>query len=265
MNKKILFTLVVITIPILISSCSSLSLSSLGFGGSDYSNFKYSRYDIDQARYTLDKKTGRKQKLPQVRTFLRTNIFKPKVEKLPEFKLYVNGEVRKKIIHFTKKDSLFVKLGLKRKSMYYPMLEEVFRDEGVPEELLSVAHVESIFDSEAKNPSGAYGLWQFMSPTAKHYGLEVNFFKDQRESAVYSTIAAARYLKDLYKIFKDWKLALAAYNAGPSRVKRAIRKAKSRDFWVISQKKLLSKQTIDYVPKIMALAIIEKNPKRFGF
>lgn len=246
-----------------LTSCSSFSFTS--FGNSNYSNFKYSRSDIERARYTLNKKTGRDIALPQVRTFLRSKVLIPKVEKLPSFDLYINGEVRKKIVHYRKRDSLFVKLGLKRKALYFPMLEEVFREEGLPEELLSVAHVESIFDSEAKNSSGATGLWQFMSGTAKYYGLEVNFFKDQRKSAVYSTIAAARYLKDLYKSFGDWKLALAAYNAGPGRVKKAIRKANSRDFWVIAQKRLLSKQTIDYVPKIMALALIEKNPKKYGF
>lgn len=261
MKKYILFCLL---FPIgFLTSCSSFSFTP--FGNSNYSNFKYSRTDIERARYTLNKKTGRDIALPQVRTFLSSNALIPKVEKLPSFDLYVNGEVRKKIVHYRKKDSLFVKLGLKRKALYFPMLEEVFRDEGLPAELLSVAHVESIFDSEAKNSSGATGLWQFMPATAKHYGLDVGFFKDQRKSAVYSSIAAARYLKDLYKSFKDWKLALAAYNAGPGRVRKAIRKANSRDFWVIAQKKLLSNQTIDYVPKVMALALIEKNPKKFGF
>lgn len=226
---------------------------------------EFTLQEIHDARYSLDLKTVRKGTLPAIRTFLNANPLIAEVKQLPDFKLEMNNEVRNAIIHFRKNDNLFVRLGLKRKASYKAMLNEVFREEGVPLELLSVAHVESIYDFDAKSKSGALGLWQFMPKTAEHYGLKVGFFTDQRKSAVYSTIAASRYLRDLYDQFQDWHLALAAYNCGPSRVKKAIRIGKTRNFWLLSRKRLLSRQTRNYVPKIIAIALIEKNPGKFGF
>ena len=129
-------------------------------------------------------------------------------------------------------------------------VERIFREEGLPLELLTVARVESNFDPSALSPKGARGLWQFMPATARRYGLRVDALRDDRLDGEKSTRAAARYLGDLYAQFKDWPLALAAYNAGEDRVQRAIERAGSADFWALSNGRQLPRETRAYVPSI---------------
>ena len=126
----------------------------------------------------------------------------------------------------------------------------IFGEEGLPLELLTVAQVESNFDSWALSPKGARGLWQFMPTTARRYGLRVDAVRDDRLDAEKSTRAAARYLRDLYAQFKDWPLALAAYNAGEDAVQRAIERSGNADFWALSNGRQLPRETRAYVPSI---------------
>jgi hypothetical protein len=129
--------------------------------------------------------------------------------------------------------------------------ENIFADEGVPLGLLAVAGVESNFNPSALSPKGARGVWQFMPRTARRYGLRVDAVRDDRLDTKKSTRAAARYLRDLYAQFKDWPLAVAAYNAGEELVQRAIDRNGRTDFWTLSDKKQLPSETRAYVPAVL--------------
>ncbi|MBQ47967.1 MAG: hypothetical protein CMP10_11025 [Zetaproteobacteria bacterium] len=148
-----------------------------------------------------------------------------------------------------------------KKDIVLPLLKK----EGLPSELIFLAMIESGFNDTAYSKARATGTWQFMSSTARSYGLKVGYWQDERRDPVKSTLAAARYLKNLYRRFDDWYLAIASYNAGPGKIKRAIRKTGSRDFWVISQTRHIRSETKHYVPKMLAALIIASNPKKHGF
>lgn len=156
-------------------------------------------------------------------------------------------------------------LWLVRSGSYRETLVPLLNAEGLPPEFFFLAMIESGFSNEAFSRASAAGTWQFMKPTARHYGLNVDHWVDERRDPVKSTLAAARYLKDLHKQFGDWFLALAAYNAGPSRVFRAMSHAKSRNYWVISKTSMLRPETRNYVPKLLAALIIASHPENFGF
>ena len=128
--------------------------------------------------------------------------------------------------------------------------QRIFREEGLPLELLTVAKVESNFDPSALSPKGARGLWQFMPATARRYGLRVDAIRDDRLNEEKSTRAAARYLHNLHTQFRDWPLALAAYNAGEGTVQRAIARTGNSDFWGLSRARELPNETRAYVPSI---------------
>lgn len=127
-------------------------------------------------------------------------------------------------------------------------VERILRNHGLPSDLLAVARAESAFDPEARSPKGAVGLWQLMPGTARQFGLAA----EERTDPVRSTVAAARLLRYLYSRFDDWRLALAAYNAGEGAVERAIRQAGSRNFGEIARRGLLAQETLHYVPKVDA-------------
>ena len=136
-------------------------------------------------------------------------------------------------------------------NFYVPIFEEALEAEGVPLELKYLPVVESAFDPMATSRVGAAGLWQFMVPTAKHYGLTVNSLLDERRDPIKSSQAAARYLKDLYNSFGDWTLAIAAYNCGRNNVLKAIKRAGgARDYWAIYP--YLPRETRGYVPAFIA-------------
>lgn len=116
---------------------------------------------------------------------------------------------------------------------------------------MAVAQVESGFNPWAVSPKGAAGLWQFMPETARRYGLEVHPKHDERFLPLKSAQAAARYLRDLQAQFGDWLLALAAYNAGEGRVQSLIDRTGIRDFWTMARRRLLPRETIEYVPKVL--------------
>src|SRR5438552_10153774 len=108
-------------------------------------------------------------------------------------------------------------------------------------------------------------MWHFISPRGKEYGLRQTWWIDERSDPEKSTRAAARHLRDLYQEFGDWYLAMAAYNSGPVRVHRALERTGADNFWTLADKKALPKETISYVPNILALTIIGKNPEQHGF
>jgi membrane-bound lytic murein transglycosylase D len=145
------------------------------------------------------------------------------------------------------------------------MILGVFKQKGLPEELAFTAMIESGFDPVAVSRAGAKGLWQFMAPTARGYGLRVDRWLDERLDPEKSTVAAANYLRDLHTVFGSWELAQAAYNAGEMTVQRAIRGAGTRDFWTLIRSRVLRDETKDYVPQIHAATLIGQEPERYGF
>ncbi len=143
-------------------------------------------------------------------------------------------------------------------------MREALRSVGVPEDLFYVPLVESGFRATAYSRARALGLWQFVPNTARIYELEISYWVDERLDPIAATHAAAEYLEDLQREFGDWYLTLAAYNAGPGRVHRAMRQAESRDYWTLCSRRALRRETRDYIPKLIAAALIAKQPARFG-
>lgn len=130
---------------------------------------------------------------------------------------------------------------------YYPWMKEIFDKYDVPEELVYITIIESALNPLAVSPAGATGIWQFMYGTGKLYGLEVNTFTDDRRDPYKATDAAARHFRDLYNIFKDWGLAISAYNCGPGNVRKAIQRSGGKtDFWGVCP--YLPKETQNYFP-----------------
>ncbi|HZP38397.1 MAG TPA: transglycosylase SLT domain-containing protein [Methylomirabilota bacterium] len=154
---------------------------------------------------------------------------------------------------------------LARSGRYLPMILDVFRQKGLPDELVFTAMIESGFNPTAVSHAGAKGLWQFMAPTARLYGLRVDSWLDERMDPEKSTVAAANYLRDLYTQFGSWDLAQAAYNAGDARVQQAITRTGSRDFWTLHRTSLLMEETKNFVPAIHAATLISLSPERYGF
>lgn len=141
-------------------------------------------------------------------------------------------------------------LMLSLSNFYIPLFEEALYAYDLPLELKYLPIVESALNPKAKSRAGACGLWQFMIGTAKMYGLENNSYVDERQDPIKSTWAAVRYLKDMYEIYQDWSLAIAAYNCGPGNVNKAISRSGKRDYWEIYN--YLPKETRGYIPSFIA-------------
>lgn len=156
---------------------------------------------------------------------------------------------------------------VQRLGSYGPTIEQVLMEEQVPRDLIYLAMIESGFNLSAASHAAAVGPWQFIASTGRNYGLNNNYFIEERQDLVQSTHAAARHLKDLYKVYGDWYLAFAAYNAGSGKVNGAIRHLKTKDYWKLSapHSRYLRQETKDYVPKILAAMHIVKNYKQFGY
>ncbi|MCE3222685.1 MAG: putative Lytic murein transglycosylase [Nitrospira sp.] len=152
-----------------------------------------------------------------------------------------------------------------RLSHYRPLVDSIFSEFQLPSDLIYLSLVESGFNPHAYSRARAAGPWQFMKGTAKVYGLRVDSYVDERRDPVKSTVAAARYLRDLYDLFGTWPLAMAAYNAGEGKVMRALHTAQAESFSDIAKTRLIRRETKEYVPRFMAATIIAKNPDRYGF
>jgi membrane-bound lytic murein transglycosylase D len=155
-------------------------------------------------------------------------------------------------------------IGIDRSSQYLEMARAEFRAAGLPEDLVWLAHVESVWHAEARSPAAAAGIWQFIPRTATDYGLTVEAGNDERFDARKQTKVAAAYLRDLYTIFGDWALAMAAYNCGEPRVMEAVVKNGRADFWELHEKSLLPKETLNYVPKILAAITVAREAKSYN-
>lgn len=240
------------------------ALTSLFLGGCSAPSFSglfdYSNSSSDQAPKNLASKA-----------LLRSPLANPEFvvssgkSPLPIVPLNITPEVRKEIARYTTRNRGCITNSLNNRKPHHDLMKEIFRDEGVPEELINVALLESQFNPRAKSPAGAKGMWQFMSGTGRLYGLTVKGNKDERTDPILSTIAAAKHLRDLYNEFNDWHLALAAYNAGPARVSKALEKSGADSFWELARSGALPQETLNFVPKFIASTIIMQQPKSFGF
>ena len=166
---------------------------------------------------------------------------------------------------FLTRERQFIQRGLNNAPYYLPFIKEVFEKEKLPEDLVWLPLIESAFSPNAYSRAGASGLWQFMPGTARFYHLKIDFWVDERRDPFKSTRKAAKLLKSLYNYYNNWELALAAYNAGIGSVNSAIKKGRSRDFWELTSKGYLKRETRDYVPRFFAAAYIAENHDRYGF
>jgi len=169
------------------------------------------------------------------------------------------SEEIKKYIAYYLRDKKGLEIALRRAKLYLPHIKKILRKHRLPEDLALLPLVESAFNPFAVSPSGAGGIWQLMPDTARRYGLRVDGEIDERFDLEKSTEAAARYLKDLYRIFGSWELVLAAYNCGEGCVSR---KTGGGNFW--KTRKNLPRQTRRYVPKFFAALLIARDPRKYG-
>ncbi len=169
------------------------------------------------------------------------------------------------IDHFQKDGRPTLQGWVNRSAQYYPMMKQIFKEYRVPEDLIYVSIIESGFNPQSVSHANAVGPWQFVPSTARQYGLRMDQWVDERRDPVKSTRAAAVHLQDLRAQFGSWPLALASYNAGSSKVQRAVLASQTRDFWNLHDTNSIPRETRNYVPKYMAVAIIASNLPAFGF
>lgn len=185
------------------------------------------------------------------------------------FPLDSNEYVNKWVTHYSRGDGRWtMKKLLERSNRYFDLMERIFREEGLPEDLVHMVMLESMFEPGARSSKGAEGYWQFIPSTAKNYGLRKNGYIDDRRDFALSTRAAARYLRDLYNEFGDWRLSMAGYNCGETCVNNIIQRYNSRDFWDLVEQGAFQgklKETKNFVPKIIAMRKIALKPWAYGF
>jgi membrane-bound lytic murein transglycosylase D len=164
----------------------------------------------------------------------------------------------------TPRGRAIVESGLRRAGRYRPMIERVLDEEGLPRDLIYLAQAESAFKPTATSRARCVGIWQFAAWRGHEYGLERTWWIDERQDPEKATRAAAHHLHDLYDQFGDWYLAMAAYDTGPGNVQKAIERTGYADFWELYKRNVLIKETRNYVPIILALTLIAKDPQRYG-
>src|SRR5947209_7094472 len=178
--------------------------------------------------------------------------------------LIMNDYVASYINFYSTRAHGTVERALVRSGRYRDMIVRVLKEEGVPQDLIYLAEAESGFEPLALSRVGARGMWQFMASRASGYGLQRSWWLDERQDPEKATRAAARHLKDLYNQFGDWFLAIPAYNSGPGNVQQAVRRTGYADFWELYKRNVLPKETKNYVPIILAMTIMSKNPAQYG-
>ena len=232
-------------------------------------------------RYDLEGLGGAASQLPEVvydkspldgildMTFPTDPNLRPKVKEeleatVSQLPLQENDAVLGYIHYFSSDRGHKVLIGgLRRSGRYRPLVQRILDDEGVPQELIYLAQVESGFLPRARSNKQAVGMWQFVQFRGREYGLMQGPGTDDRLDPEKATRAAAHHLHDLYAMFGDWYLAMAAYNCGPGCVQRAVERTGYADFWELRRLNALPKETANYVPLIVALTIMSKNPKDY--
>jgi membrane-bound lytic murein transglycosylase D len=182
-----------------------------------------------------------------------------------EIPLEMNSQVERWIKYFEETVPERFATYLSRLGRYEAMIRTRLREAGMPQDLIYLAMIESGMNPNAYSRAHAVGMWQFIRGTGRLYDLEISYFVDERRDPVKSTDAAIAFLSDLYDQFGSWYLAAAAYNGGPGRVRRGIRRTGSTDYWDLVSARVLRSETRNYVPKLIAAAMIAKDPEAYGF
>ena len=178
--------------------------------------------------------------------------------------LVINDYVAGYINYFSTKGRATFENSVARAGKYRDMILRIFKEEGLPQDLIYLAQAESGFKPLALSRARARGMWQFMASRGVGYGLHRDWWVDDRQDPEKATRAAARHLKDLYNEFGDWYLAMAAYNSGPGNVQQAVKRTGYADFWELYKRNVLPAETKNYVPIILAMTIMSKNPAQYG-
>jgi membrane-bound lytic murein transglycosylase D len=178
--------------------------------------------------------------------------------------LMMTDPVASYINYFSTRGRGVLEGALSRAGRYQDMMQRILRQEGLPQDLIYLAQAESGFHPLALSRKGARGMWQLMASRAQGYGLHKDWWQDERQDPEKATRAAARHLHDLYREFGDWYLAMAAYNSGPITVQNAVRRTGYADFWELYRRNVLPPETRNYVPIILAVTIMAKNPEQYG-
>ncbi len=196
----------------------------------------------------------------------REPLYSP-VDQRPFFDIPVtyNDKVKYWIKYFQGPGKKWFRTWLERSNAYLPLMQRTLASRDLPQDLAYVAMIESGFSPHAISTASAVGYWQFIKTTANRYGLKTSWWLDERRDHQKSTVAAARYLGDLYKLFGSWYLTAAAYNMGEGRMGRLIKKHGTKNFWILSEKRDFPKETREYIPKLLAAVMISKAPKLYGF
>ncbi|MGA3212271.1 MAG: LysM peptidoglycan-binding domain-containing protein [Terriglobales bacterium] len=184
---------------------------------------------------------------------------------MSDLPLTLNDAVASYINYFSSRGGRsFLEHGYIRSGRYREMIVKTLRDEGLPQDLIYLAQAESGFHPLAVSRAGARGMWQFMAGRAEEYGLRRNGWFDERQDPIKATRAAAHHLKDLFGQFGDWYLVMAAYNSGPGTVQHAVERTGYADYWELYRRGVLPAETRNYVPIILAITIMSKNPAQYG-
>lgn len=185
----------------------------------------------------------------------------PSEQQLP---IELNDTVIRYIHYFTTTGREGLMRDYRRSGRYRAMIDRIFTAEGIPDELIYMAQLESSYDPVLVSRSGARGMWQFMASRSDDYGLKRTAWVDERDDPEKATLAAARHLKDLHHEFGDWYLAMAAYNAGPGTIQKLVARTGYADYWKLYARNDLPRYLRNYVPVILATALIARNPEEYG-
>ncbi|MFQ5739133.1 MAG: LysM peptidoglycan-binding domain-containing protein [Acidobacteriota bacterium] len=265
-------------------SLDTLRNSSLEFF--DHPELERAYYDLFnkiqtieiQATMDLDDLQARLSESTPLEKIAEVNLFEIEVDRALEevvsadlrhthfdFPVVLNKVVLKFLNYYQGPGRRIMEEGLRRSGKYLDLFRAVFQEVGVPTDLVYMSHIESLFKPTAYSRARARGLWQFVKGTGRRYGLRVNWWLDERSDIEKSTRAAARHLRDLHRRFGDWHLALAAYNVGAGRIARILKRYGRMDYWTMARRRLLPRETIHYVPSILASIIIFRHPQLYGF
>jgi membrane-bound lytic murein transglycosylase D len=194
-------------------------------------------------------------------------LSKERQKQAPEFDIpiVINAKVEQFLQYFQTTARKVFSNWLARSEKYIPFMRNLLKENGLPEDLVYMALIESGFNPHAYSRSKASGPWQFIYLTGKRYGLRSDWWIDERRDPEKSTVAAAKYLKDLYDMFECWYLAAAGYNAGEKKIATAMKRYGTEDFWELTKYRYLKQETKDYVPQMIAAALIAKDPEKYGF
>lgn len=214
------------------------------------------------------KKTIANPRFKRLRNFERSPVKISQSNEPPlifDIPVLYNSSVKHWINYFQGRGRKWFRRWLERSHRYIPLIQVHLEKHKLPKDLAYVAMIESGFSSQATSSAAAVGPWQFMRATGEQYGLRANWWLDERRDWEKSTRAASQYFSYLYRLFDNWYLSAAAYNMGENRLKRLIKKYKTKDFWKLSNNRTFAKETKNYVPKLIAAILIAKAPGLYGF